>query len=214
MNAKKKKRRNKETKYIKYLLDREFCQIKHDVEARQSEPFRACLFTCAYGGLRVSDATALKTDNVQENTTRLVYVDKKTGILQNKLIPRILQKILRTYIKRNQHRFKENYLFPPDRTSKNPHLLTSTFRDFFKQFRRKHGYDKPYHITQTGKPLYRISMHTLKHYCAYKLYEASGRDAVFVQDYLGHVEMKHTLRYIRGMRIQIEGQAIINRAFG
>jgi integrase len=207
------KKRSKETKFIKYLLPAEFDIIINDLAKRDSVSLQRCVRCCAYAGLRVSDATQLKEEHVNRQWPRLEYTDHKTGFHQIREIPVWFWEELLQHITENKHRMIDGYLFPPDRASRNPHIQGSTIRHFFKDVRERHGWDIPYYTCKDGKKLYRVSPHTLKHYCAWKLYKASGDNLVFVQEYFNHQEPKHTLRYVRGMEAKLYAADYVNRAW-
>lgn len=205
-----------ETGYVKYITDEEFRLILREAGLRKSEPFLICLKFMAFLGLRVSDATNLKTENISNDFCEVTYKDGKTGFLLVKKIPVFFRDELRSYVRRYQDEFREGFLFPPlhNRVSKNFHLQPSTFRHFFKDFRKKHGLDKPYYVTSDGKPLYRVSVHTLKHYCLYKVFKASGNDIGFTQTFSGHREMRHTLRYVLTLESRGRQEEVLEKAFG
>lgn len=213
-NSKKpsKKEKGKETGYIKYITEEEFKLILKEANLRKSEPFLICLKFMAYLGLRVSDATQLQTSNLNPDYNELTYKDRKTGIIQTKEIPPFFQEEIKKYIAKYHALFREGYLFPP-RTNHHQHIRSCTFRHFFKDFRRKYGLDQPYYIRKDNAPLYRISVHTLKHYCLYKVYKASGNDISFTQTFSGHKEMKHTIRYIMTQENRHKQAAVLERAF-
>lgn len=202
-------------RYFKYLTDYEFNLIMSEVKKRDSKPFEICLKFMCYLGLRVSDATQLKLDNISPDISELQYIDQKTKVHQQKAIPDFFSVEIFEYIKEYKKEFINNYLFPPlhNRVSKNEHIQPCTFRHFFKTFRRKHNLDHPYKITSTGMKLYRISTHTLKHYCLYKLYKASNNDLMFIKIFSGHIEMKHTIRYLSHEDFRSRQQEILNKAF-
>lgn len=201
------------TKFIKYMTEEEFNKVVGYAKQRHSASFLLCFKMMSYLALRVSEATTLKTINISQDFQNITYIDKKTKVIHNKQIPPFLQDDLKQYVKENKKRFKNYYLFPPNRASKNPHIQPTTFRYFFKDFRRKFGYDTPYHIAIDGKRLYRISTHTLKHFCLYKVFKASGNDIVFTQIFSGHKEMKHTIHYIMNMENRNKQGEILQRAF-
>lgn len=201
----------KETGYIKYLTEEEFQLLLKEVKNRESQAFRMCFYCMAYLGLRISDATNLKLDNLNKDCSEMFYLDQKTKVAQHKILPEFLMLQFQAYIKSKG--IKDGFLFPPERGSSKPHIQPATFRWFFRDFRCKYGYDKPYHTCTNGKKLYRISPHTLKHYCLWKMYKASGNDIIFVKSFSGHKKMKHTIRYIQHEENRTMQKSIIEKAF-
>lgn len=204
-----------ETGFVKFLRRDEFDLLLKEVLKRNSRQFEICFKLMAYLGLRVSDATKLKLENLNKSLTEVTYMDTKTKVIQNKMIPPFFRIELQEYIDRYRHRFIDDFLFPPlhNRISKNPHLQPSTFRNFFMKFRRKYGFDKPYHVCNNGQRLYRISTHTLKHFCLFSVYEASGHDMSFVKTFSGHKDMRHTIRYIEHEDNRTRQSEILEKAF-
>ena len=199
----------------KYLKESEFLLLRRCVEKRKSRPFQVCFYIMAFLGLRVSDATALREENWSRDYCELNYTDKKTKVLQHKEVPPFLVNIISQYVEQYRHEFVDGFMFPPlhNRISKNKHLQTSTYRNFFVRFRRSYGFDKPYYTCKNGKKLYRISPHTLKHYCLYKVYKASGNDLNFTKTFSGHLEMKHTIRYIEHEDNRLKQAEVLEKAF-
>ena len=84
--------------------------------------------------------------------------------------------------------------------SKNKHLQTSTIRLFFNDIRKTGILNAVYHTRTDGKKLHRISPHTLRHFAAYNIYEASGKDLSAVQQFLGHSKITTTSKYINAFK--------------
>jgi len=201
-----------ETRFVKYLTDEEFGIIMDYLEARQSPSFKLLIKFMAVLALRVSDATTLKADSLQDNCTHIIYQDYKTKIFHDKQLPRFLTREAQAYFSQYKHRFRNGFLFFPEK-SPNEHIKASTVRAFFVDMRRKFGWNQPYYIQKNGKNLYRISPHTLKHYCLHKFYKASGNDLAATKTFSGHLEMKHTIRYIETLESRNNQSLILEKAF-
>lgn len=169
----------------------------------------------AYLGLRCSEACQLKKNNFAHNCTEIRYKDMKTKVYHQKYLPEFFIVEIQQYIIHYEKTFRDEYMFPPlyQNVSKNSHIKSSTFRHFFKDFRRLYNLNIPYKYAKNGRPLYRISPHTLKHYCLYKIYKASGNDLIFVKQFSGHIEMKHTIRYILHENSRSRQSKILTKAF-
>jgi len=211
--------RSKETHYTKYLTREEFRLLLREVKKRNSKPFEMCFKFMTYLALRISDAVSLKVENLDKNCSELNYTEQKTKKHRSVKIPFFFQKEIKEYVKEYKHLFIDNYLFPalyntPKRDKvRNEHLSPATFRHFFKDFRRKYGFDKPYYKRKDGRPLYRISPHTLKHFSIYCFWEASNHDLGCTQQFSNHTETKHVIRYLMSLENINKQAKIIQKAF-
>ena len=195
-----------ETGYIKYLTDNEFNIIDEESEV-YSVKLNMAINLMAYLGLRVSDVINLKVSNFHKNYSVLQYIDKKTKVFQQKPVPDFFRSKILNYIR--DHDPKDYFLT----TKFGTRYKSSTIRWFFVKLRIRHNWDKPYYINKNGHKYYRISPHTLKHYCLNKVYHASGNDMIFVKNFSGHKEMKHTIRYIEKLNSFNQASNILEKAF-
>lgn len=204
-----------ETGYIKYIMDDEFKRIKLYLRCNGSPPIKMCIKLMMVMGMRIGDSVKLKRDNFSKDFSKLTYEMQKTKKLQNRMLPNFLQRELQLYYKKYCRRMKDGYLFFASwrNQSKNLHLQRSTINFFFGYMRKELGLDHVYYTCKGGKKLYRISPHTLRHYAAWRYYQASGYDIRAVQQLLGHSDIKTTSLYIHALKETNRELEIVSKAF-
>lgn len=207
--------RRYETGYIKYITDKEFKQIRGYLDRRESPSLKMCIKIMMVLGIRVGDSVMLKRDNFSKDFSELAFQIQKTGKIQNRMMPKFLQRELQLYHRRYYRRMKESYLFFANwrNQSKNSHLQRSTINFFFADMRNELGLTHVYYTCKDGKKLFRISPHTLRHYAAWRYYRASDNDIRAVQQLLGHSDIRTTSRYIHALKETDRETEIVTKAF-
>ena len=140
---------------------------------------RAALMLCYGAGLRISEAVAVKIDDI-DSPRKLIRIVQGKGKKDRyvMLSPRLLA-VLRAYYRAER---PQEHLFP---TWRRGHHLTSSALAFACRNAAKNS----------GIPK-RITAHTLRHSFATHLLE-SGTDTRVIQVLLGHSRIETTARYIR-----------------
>ncbi len=207
--------RRYETGYLKYITDKEFKQIKKYLNRRESPSLKMCIKIMMVLGIRVGDSISLKRENFTKDFSELAIQIQKTRKIQNRMIPGFLQRELQLFYRQYYRRMKEGYLFFADwrNQSKNSHLQRSTINFFFGEMRKELGFIHSYYTCKDGKRLFRISPHTLRHYAAWRYYQASGYDIRAVQQLLGHADIRTTSRYIHALKGATRELDIVSKAF-
>lgn len=212
--------RYKETGYVKYLTDEEFSKIKWYVENKiQSPPTQMCIRLMMVMGLRVGEAVQLNLKNFTENFAKLIYVMFKSKRTQERILPDFFQKELQEYYFKYGELFREGYMFFPwGNNAKTKHISRVCIARQFSLMRKALRLEEIYHhraVQSDGiiRPLYRISPHTLRHYCCWKYYKASGNDLVFTQRTIGHKKIETTCHYIHSLLSKNQEKNIIENAF-
>ena len=147
--------------------------------------YRAVLMACYGAGLRISEAVALKTADI-DSRRMLIRVEQGKGKKDRyvMLSPRLLE-VLRVWW-RASHRAapsphsSSGYLFPGWRTGR--HLTTASVQVAVREAAMTCGLRK------------RITAHTLRHSFATHLLE-NGSDIRVIQVLLGHSQIDTTARY-------------------
>jgi site-specific recombinase XerD len=139
--------------------------------------YRAVLMTCYAAGLRISEACALRVEDI-DSTRMVIRVRYAKGSKQRyTVLSRQLLIVLREYWKSEQ---PPEWLFPGQ--GKRPHISPETVRQVFRKAREQVGLGKW------------CTPHTLRHSFATHLLE-SGEELVVIQALLGHSSIKTTTTY-------------------
>lgn len=142
--------------------------------------YRAALMTCYGAGLRVSEAVALKVEDI-DSPRKLLRIEQGKGQKDRyaMLSPRLLE-VLRRYYR--AVRPQGDYLFPSWR--KDHHLCTTSLQLACREATLRAGIRK------------RVTVHTLRHSFATHLLE-NGTDTRIIQVLLGHSRIETTARYLQ-----------------
>lgn len=127
-------------------------------------------------GLRVSEAIDLRWSNIDWDTAHLYVKRRKNGRHSNQPIDGRELRLLRA-LKRASN--GQPWIFMSERGTP---LNDDTVRKIVKRAGEVAGFDFPIHP------------HMLRHACGYAL-AAKGTDTRAIQDYLGHQNIQHTVRY-------------------
>jgi site-specific recombinase XerD len=141
---------------------------------------RAALMLCYGAGLRISEAVAVKIDDI-DSPRKLIRIVQGKGSKDRyvMLSPRLLA-VLRAYYRAARPRTE--HLFPSWREGQ--HMTSSALAQACRDASRTSGIPK------------RITAHTLRHSFATHLLE-SGTDTRVIQVLLGHSRIETTARYTR-----------------
>lgn len=158
-----------------------------EVEAllRAVEPLehRAVVMSAYGAGLRISEACALRTDDIDSKRMLIHVRDGKRARDRYVKLPERLLVFLREYWR--QLRPSGPWLFPGGRTGR--HITPAPVRTALGKAVRKAGITK------------RITLHGLRHAFATHLLEA-GTDIRVIQALLGHASIRSTMRYTQVSR--------------
>lgn len=164
----------------KHLTKEDALRLLAYVKNNRKDPWRdLALFTVfLYGGLRISELTALRPEDVKFGENLIEVLHAKGRKQRAVPLPDEAMAVLRHYVDRR--RFPDSpYLF----TSRNGAQLSRRSAYFIvKQCVRELGLDPA------------ISPHKLRHTCATLLLEA-GVDLRFIQEFLGHADISTTQIY-------------------
>jgi len=158
---------------IKYLSQQELEGFFECIE----NPRDRTLFGIIYFyGLRVSEATLLKLEDVDLQRKRIFIRRVKGGIGGERPLFRAVESLLKRYLRKRDPR--GDNLF----TGKQGNLKKERVQQLFKRYAREAGLDSRY------------SVHCLRHSIATHLLEA-GEGIEFVRDHLGHKNIQNTMVY-------------------
>ncbi len=148
---------------------------------------KAILFTAYSAGLRVSEVTALQIKHVDSDRMQLLIKDAKGKKDRYVALSPIVLDILRSYLK-NCNPKPKLYVFE-GATQGQPYSNRSA-QKIFQMAREKAHIQKD------------ISFHGLRHSFATHLLE-KGIDVKFIQEILGHFDIKTTMRYLHVRKEQL-----------
>ena len=148
---------------------------------------KAILFTAYSAGLRVSEATALQLNHVDSDRMQLLLKGAKGKKDRYVGLSPVLLDILRAYIKQCKPR-PLVYVFEGMKPGKG--YSHSSAQQVFRNAREKARIKKD------------ITFHGLRHSFATHLLE-KGVDVKYIQELLGHFDIKTTMRYLHVRREQL-----------
>lgn len=158
---------------IKYLTKQELEKLFAKIEGQRD---RALFATIYYYGLRVSEATLLRLDDIDLEGNRIYIHRVKGGISGEKPLFKSVKKLLQSYLEvRNP---KGEAFF----TGRQGNLKVGRIQQLFKHYLKKASLNPSY------------TVHSLRHSIATHLLEA-GQGIEFVQDHLGHKNIQNTMIY-------------------
>jgi integrase/recombinase XerD len=158
---------------IKYLSQQE---LESFFECIQNPRDRTLFGIIYLYGLRVSEATLLKLEDVDLQKKRIFIQRVKGGIGGERPLFKSIESLLRRYLKRRNPR--GDSLF----TGKQGNLGRERIQQLFKQYAQEAGLGS------------RFSVHCLRHSIATHLLDA-GEGIEFVRDHLGHKNIQNTMIY-------------------
>jgi site-specific recombinase XerD len=140
--------------------------------------YRAVVMTAYGSGLRIKEACALRTDDIDSRRMLIHVRHGKRGRDRYAMLPQRLLALLRLYWR--QVTPPRPYLFPGAKPTRP--ITAAPVRAALKQAIRKAGISK------------RVTLHSLRHSFATHLLE-SGTDIRVIQALLGHGSIRSTQRY-------------------
>ena len=139
------------------------------------------IFMLIYGtGLRISEATNLRIEDVDSKNMRLFVRNGKGERERYTVLPKASLEMLRKYYKMYNPKHPEGYMFLNEYG--NP-LKVGRLREYFRKYRRKAGISEDFIV------------HSLRHSFATKLVE-EGAPLVQVKELLGHSCIRSTMTYV------------------
>ena len=139
------------------------------------------IFMLIYGsGLRISEATNLRIEDVDSKEMRLFVRNGKGERERSTVVPKTSLEMLRKYYQMYKTKHPEGYMFLNEEG--NP-LTVERLRVFFRRYRRKAKISEDFIV------------HSLRHSFATKLVE-EGVPLVQVKELLGHSCIRSTMTYV------------------
>lgn len=171
---------NSELRGREHLLEKEVDRLLTAAKKSKRHPIRnyTLILMMFRHGLRVSEAITLRWNQVDFEEGILHVRRLKHGKPSTHPIPGIEMRALRDLRRRYPH---TSFLFISDRGGGSP-LTDHAVRKLISRLGEDAGFDFPCHP------------HQLRHACGYYLAD-QGFDLRRIQDYLGHRNIHHTVRY-------------------
>ena len=141
-------------------------------------------------GLRVSELVDLRMKDLDWETGRLFVRRKKGGLSTHQPLEGDELRALRAYLREREQRSdaRSPYLFLSERGPMTRQAINYLARE----------------ISQRAQLRFRVHPHMLRHSTGYYLAN-QGYDTRLVQDYLGHRNIAHTVKYTRTAARRFEG---------
>lgn len=177
---------------------------------KRSAQIKMIFLILIFLGMRGIEVVSLKVSNIMGN--KITFRQAKSHKLHTRVMPDYIKDLLYQYISKYQDKFIDNFIFPPcNNRSRNSHITTGTIRWALKRFRNQYNLNDYYYICRNGKKLYRISVHTIRHYFLTKFYKSSGNDLLLTAEVVGHKKIEQTADYIKAWKkFEREGE-IVNK---
>jgi len=166
-----------------YLTQQEIEQLIAQIPKGRNQARNTCmLLLCFFHGLRVSELLGLKLSDF-DLSSRVLFVRRlKNGFsTSHPLNPRVINAIHSWLTARNKNNAVSvsDYLFP---SPKGGMLSRQTIYLLFQRYGELASLD------------IKVHPHMLRHACGFELAN-KGMDTRLIQDYLGHRNISHTVRY-------------------
>lgn len=158
------------TKRPNYFMTDEEVGTLWRAAKRWSAKFQLILAFCLFRGLRISEVLAINLVDFSEDFARLRVVMSKSHV--EDVLPLIpeLQEMIKAYVLRNHHTFKDGYLFPYYSSRKAPHMRTPSAVALFAKLRKIIAREHPAFLDKTGKR-YRIGLHSCRRWFETRIYD-------------------------------------------
>lgn len=175
------------------LIDKGFTieEFKKFLSVVDDEKIKACYLIMAYLGLRVGELVGLKKADLKNN--KLVISSLKGGYGSYLTLPGALLDLIRKY---------------EEKGTKLIDITDRQLRYAFDFYRKKAGLNEVYaHARPAGKnknftkPLYRFSLHSLRHFGIQQVYDKS-KDPELARKFARHRKIQTTLNYFRKNKAQ------------
>ncbi|THF72321.1 tyrosine-type recombinase/integrase, partial [Cohnella fermenti] len=166
---------------------------------------RAMLMVIYSAGLRVSEATMLKTHHIDSKAMRVLVACGKGGKARYTLLSETCLLDLRAYWRVYRPNHPEGWLFPG--TRKVTPVTSRSIQQVFDEARKRAGITKP------------VSIHSLRHAFATHLLE-DGATLLQVKELLGHASIQTTTIYLHlahltaGLKSPLDNWPIVSQLEG
>lgn len=197
------------TGYKKFMTDDEILMLI-DYANTQTDLIRLAFYILIFMGLRVGEVVRLQYSNIHGN--KLVFPLEKSNRIHERVIPQIVLFELKNHLRK--YDINEGYIFSTKYSfrynGQHDHIQTSTIGCHIKKFREKEHINDCYYTRKNGNKLYRVSVHTIRHWFLVKSYEKSNKDVLLVADIIGHKKLETTFSYLRAWRRMQREESLVN----
>jgi len=184
-----------------YFLTDEEVSILWKESKRWSSKWRLMLGFALFRGLRVGEICAINLYDFKDDFTKVTVILEKSHIKTDlPLIPE-LTALVKDYILKNRHTFKDGYLFPyySSRGKKHlPYMTTKTACSCFCKFRKTLGKE---HLSLLDSYImgkyrrYRVGWHSCRRWFETKIYDKIN-DRKKLADIMRYIEVSTVDTYI------------------
>ncbi|MEW6036013.1 MAG: site-specific integrase [Candidatus Micrarchaeota archaeon] len=178
-------------------------ELKAFFEGLPNEKYRLMFGMQMCLALRISEVVKMRVSDLDLFRRTAIIREPKTGRNMEKTIPIEMFSRLAVYLDKNREaiRLCDNCLWFSDKPPTNkkqamPHLNENYARKLFRESVVKCGLATAYAVSRDGRPLYRLSSHSLRHNGITEVARAVGGDIFKLQTFSGHTRLDSLQRYV------------------
>lgn len=191
---------SKRTRPNYFMTDEEVKILWAHIKTRYSSKFLMILSFGLFRGMRIGEVVAINIRDFEEDYTKLRVVFEKSHIEDVMPLLPAHTELVKDYILRNHHTFKEGYLFPfYSSKQKSPHMTANVYESLFAKIRRELGKEYPQFLNKTnfksGYVKYRISFHSCRRWFETRIY-THIKDKKCLSDIMRYLDSSTVDRYI------------------
>jgi integrase len=198
-----------------FMTDEEV-RILLEYSKRWSSKFQLMLAFCLFRGLRIGETLAINLLDFDREFTSLRVIFEKSHVMDTLPIIPELSLMVREYIAKNSHLFKDGYLFPYYTSRWNGHMSTGVAEALFSKMRKIIGRDHPNFldkiVLKNGGFRYRIGLHSCRRWFETRLYD-SLKDRNAVANIMRYLDPSTVDTYLDPYELWKKENSILQKAF-
>ena len=205
-------------KYNYYMSDHEV-RILLAVARSFSYKWYALCSLMAFRGLRINEALHVKTEDFNDDYSKLDIILCKSHIFDTFPIPSKLQKILKHYCKTYYWSFHNGFLFSKyTGKSELGNMSKQSACAMFSKIRKRAiewghlSFDDGF-LMKNGNKRHRISNHALRRWHETRIYYKNHKDSVLLRDVMRYRKTTSIEPYVRSAQIYNDEQQILDQTF-
>lgn len=190
----------KRTRPNYFMTDDEVKIIWAHLKRRYSSKFLLILSFGLFRGLRIGEAVAINILDFEHDFTKLRIVFEKSHI--EDVMPLLPEHtaMIKDYVLKNKHTFKDGYLFPfYSSKQKSNHMSALVYESLFCKIRKEIAKEHPQFLDKTnfktGYVKYRISFHSCRRWFETRIY-SHIKDKKCLSDIMRYLDSSTVDRYI------------------
>lgn len=212
VNKVKEKKRN-------YFMTDEEAKILWQYSKKWSSKFQIILGFALFRGMRIGEIMAINLYDFQnESFQKLNIILEKSHIADNFPLLNDFNKLLKKYVLKNKHLFKDGYLFPYYSSKKHsPYMSVKVAEALFSKFRKIVGKNHPQFldkvIVNKNYHRYRIGWHSCRRWFETRIWD-KYKDKMLTRDIMRYSHSKVVDVYINPYEVWKNEMQILENTFG